>query len=195
MLAAIIIVNAYVIIAPFYPSINYWYQNHFSDTRTQLTQQISSFGKAQNNVGIATKASAMQGNWLIIPSMLLKQPIYEGTVSQTYTVLDKGIWHWPNGSTPDQGGNTILIGHRFTYTNPRGVFYELNQLKLGDQIGVWWAGKQYTYMVSSISVVSPSDTAILSQTKQPELTLYTCTPLWNPKERLIVVAQQESISS
>lgn len=55
-------------------------------------------------------------------------------------------------------------------------------------IGVVWAGKSYEYKVSNIQVVPPSQTAILAQTSQPELTLYTCTTLLNPVNRLVVTA-------
>jgi len=99
--------------------------------------------------------------------MMLNASILEGTLRNEYKTLDQGIWRWPLGSTPDQGGNTILIGHRFTYTTPRGIFYELNQVAIGDEIGVFWNGKEYLYKVSSITVVPPSQTSILNQTTQP----------------------------
>jgi len=121
--------------------------------------------------------------------MLLDQPVLEGPVSRQYSTLNKGIWRWPNGSTPDKGGNTVLIGHRFTYTNPRGAFYFLNKVKMGDEIGVFWNNREYLYRVASISVVSPTDTAIEDNTSDTRLTLFTCTPLWLPKDRLVVVAK------
>jgi sortase A len=113
-------------------------------------------------------------------------------VSQQYKTLDKGIWRWPRSSTPDKGGNTVFIGHRFTYTNPRGVFYFLNKIKLSDEIGVFWNNKKYLYKVTSVSQVPPNDTAIEDNTPQPELTLFTCTPLWLPKDRLVIVANLEA---
>lgn len=127
--------------------------------------------------------------------MLLQTRIYEGPVSQTYKILDKGIWRWPLGSTPDKGGNTILIGHRFTYTNPRGIFYNLDKLKVGQEIGVIWNNKKYLYKVTDTKVVPPSATNILNQTSDSRLTLYTCTPTWNPKDRLVVTAILEEPSS
>ena len=98
------------------------------------------------------------------------------------------------GRTPDRGGNTVLIGHRFTYTTPRGVFYYLNKVKLNDEIGLWWNNKEYLYRVSGIKEVKPTDTAVENATTQPQLTLFTCTPLWLPKDRLVVVAQLETKS-
>jgi sortase A len=122
--------------------------------------------------------------------MLLDQPILEGR--DTYAILNKGIWRWPASSTPDKGGNTVLLGHRFTYTNPRGVFYFLNKVKVGDEVGVVWQNTTYRYKVSGVKVVPPTDTSILNATEKPTLTLYTCTPLWWPKDRLVITAQLEN---
>jgi sortase A len=124
--------------------------------------------------------------------MLLDQQILEGPISQTYNILDKGVWRWPKGSTPDKGGNTVLIGHRFTYTNPRGVFYFLNKVNLGDTLGIFWNNHLYTYKVSSVDVVPPTDTTIEDPTTQAQVTIFTCTPLFLPKDRLVVVAQLEN---
>lgn len=193
LLGLIITVNGYVILAPLWPAVAYDWQSHHG-TRQRLDREIQ---PPKTAVKTGSKSSlaipANEPNHVVIPSMLLDQPILEGPVSQTYKILDKGIWRWPRGSTPDNGGNTVLIGHRFTYTNPRGVFYYLNKVKVGDQIGVFWQGKEYLYKVVSISQVSPNDTAIENNTAASELTLFTCTPLWLPKDRLVVVADLQEV--
>ncbi len=56
---------------------------------------------------------------------------------------------------------------------------------------MFWQGKQYVYKVASVSVVPPSDGSVEDNTAQAELTLYTCTPLWSPTHRLVVVADLE----
>lgn len=185
LLSAIIVINLYVVVAPFYPAIVFWWQREHSNRPQQLSELV------QPKSG--TKAPAAPSvNSVVVPSMLLNTPILTGTIANEYKTLDKGVWIWPKGSTPDKGGNTILIGHRFTYTNPRGIFYELNQVKVGDPIAVFWNGTEYLYTVSTVSVVSPSDVAILNPTQQAEVTLYTCTPTWNPINRLVVVANLTS---
>lgn len=192
LLAAIILVNLYVILAPFVPATIFWWQKEHTSRGAQLSQLLEQKKSGTSN----TPAPAVPAqNTLVVPSMLLSTPILEGTIANEYKTLDQGVWRWPSGSTPDKGGNTILIGHRFTYTNPRGIFYELNKVQVGDEIGIFWAGKEYIYKTSSVATVQPSQTNILNQSSQPELTLYTCTPTWNPKDRLIVVAQLESVRS
>ena len=186
LLVAILLVNGYVIAAPFIPGLLFHWASRGGAEQHYLANKIQSAAQSP------TVAPTSQPNQVIIPSMLLDQPIYDGPVRNQYKILDQGIWRWPNASTPDKGGNTVLIGHRFTYTQPRGVFYYLNKVKLGDEAAVWWGNRQYRYKVTSINEVLPTDTAIEANTPDSRLTLFTCTPLWLPKHRLVVVAELEN---
>jgi LPXTG-site transpeptidase (sortase) family protein len=184
LLIAIVVINAYVIAAPLWPQVNYWWQSHHTQRRQQLTQRLSS---SQSVVKDTTAQN--QPNSLIIPAMLLEQPTLEAPESKWFSVLKQGIWRWPDSSTPDRGGNTVFLAHRFSYTGPHGAFYYLNKLKIGDQIGVLWNGKTYTYTVISSTEVPPTDTAVEDNTPDARITLFTCTPLWHPVNRLVVVAK------
>jgi LPXTG-site transpeptidase (sortase) family protein len=179
----IILLDAYVIGAPLLPAVLARPQPASSPKAATYSRKL------QTTTPAAGTTQPAQVNQLIIPTLQLDQPIYEGT--DTYAELAKGIWRWPGSSTPDQGSNTVLLGHRFTYTNPRGVFYFLNLLKAGDEIGVVWRNVTYTYVVYQTEVVTPSHTEILDPTTQPTLTMYTCTPTWWPVNRLVVQAHLE----
>jgi LPXTG-site transpeptidase (sortase) family protein len=187
LLVFIILINGYVIVGPFLPALFYDWNVHTGEK-----------AKLQNDItaGIKTKTVVQtnQPDHVIIPSMLLDTQIYNGPVSQQYSLLDKGIWRYANGSTPDKGGNTVLVGHRFTYTKPKGIFYYLNKLAVGDPLAVWWNNREYVYKVSKVEVVPPNDTAVEASSSTPELTLFTCTPLLLPKDRLVVVASLEAKS-
>jgi sortase A len=162
---------------PFVPGIVFHTQTH-SGKKQQLQQAL----KTPRTIAVSDS-----GDRLIIPSMFLDSPINEGATQAT---LSRGLWHLPFSSAPQQGGNTVIVGHRFTYTNPEGVFYNLDKVRVGDEIGVFWQGKRYLYVVTKTEVVSPNDVAIQAPSSQAELTLYTCTPLWLPKNRLVVVATE-----
>src|SRR5882757_489318 len=101
LLIAIILINAYVILAPFAPAAIFNFEKHATSRSIQL------------NVKVHTQSTSAipSDNRVVIPSMLLDQPILEGSVGNEYATLNNGIWRWPTGSTPDKGGNTILIGH------------------------------------------------------------------------------------
>lgn len=176
LLILIILINGYLVFAPLIPTITFWWQNRDGSKQAVLQQKVNS-------------DFAPGPNQLIIPSMLLDEKVVEGPVSTTLLNLRKGVWRWPEGSTPDKGGNTTFIGHRFTYYNPRGVFYYLDKVKLGQTIGVIWNHKKYQYRVSNIKEIKPTQTEILDQTKDSRITIFTCTPVWLPKHRLVVTAQ------
>jgi sortase A len=189
LLALILLLNFYVIAAPFFPAIIFSWESR-GNKEHQLSQLLKSSAQSSPSNHSSTDYSAanLTGDRVIIPSMILNQSILEGPIYKQFQILDRGIWRWPNSSTPDKGGNTVLVGHRFTYTIPKGVFYYLNKLKIGDQIGIFWNNHEYLYKVSTINVVPPTDTSIEQNSIKPEVTLFTCTPLWLPKNRLVVVA-------
>jgi LPXTG-site transpeptidase (sortase) family protein len=183
LLLAVIIVNLYTVTAPLLPQLSYiWQRNHGQQQR--LEQLLAPANSS------STPPAVLGRNRLIAPTMLLEQPIFDG--SDMYAALDRGIWRWPGGGTPDKGGNTVLAGHRFTYKQPRGTFYFLDKLKPGDRVGLAWSGKLYNYRVTASTTVKPSQADILKTTDQPTLTMYTCTPLWLPKDRLVVTAVLEN---
>lgn len=182
LLVGIVVINLYIIIMPFVPGMLFSVQQH-SNKQKQLQQALNVAPSPRPQTFVTTD------DRLVIPAMVLDAPINEGS---QHSALSKGLWRLPASSTPDQGGNTVIVGHRFTYTNPEGVFYSLDKVHVGDEIGVFWQGKRYLYTVSQTEVVPPSDIAIQAPTVDSQLTLYTCTPLWLPKNRLVVVAKEVS---
>jgi LPXTG-site transpeptidase (sortase) family protein len=181
----IVIINVYVIAAPLLPQVTYWWNSHHTHKQAQLQQLISK---------PRTVAPTPGPNRLIIPAMMLNQQTLEGPENDWFNLLYRGIWRWPGSSTPDKGGNTVFLSHRFSYTGPRGAFYYLNKLQVGDTIGVVWNHKTYTYNVVSSQTVPPTDTAIENNSPDAEITLFTCTPLWHPVDRLVVVAKLKGVS-
>ena len=179
LLIAIILINSFVIVLPFLPALLFQQQKH-SPHAQQLQKQALPRP--------ATQPIAADAQQLIIPSMVFDEQIHDGRDQRT---LRQGLWRLPYTSTPDKGGNTVIAAHRFTYTNPRGTFYHLDKVRVGDPIAVLWHGKKYVYTVTQTLVVPPTQTSIERTTNEPQLTLYTCTPLWNPKDRLVVIAKLE----
>jgi sortase A len=182
LLIAIVCINGYIIALPVLPGLLFWMERHTGQETTQLEQKITK--AAGNDVPTA------EGDQLIIPSMLLDQPVHTGRDART---LRQGLWLRPQGSTPDKGGNTVIVGHRFTYTNPRGTLYHLDKVRPGDSIGLTWQGKAYTYTVRDVKVVKANAVSIEAPTDTPQLTIYTCTPLWLPKDRLVVIAEEATL--
>jgi sortase A len=120
---------------------------------------------------------------LSIPKIgLTDMAVVEGTGEHQ---LQEGPGHYPGTPLPGEAGNVGIAGHRTTYAAP---FYSLDALQPGDLIYVQTTQGVFSYQVSSSSVVSPSDTAVLAPTAQPSLTLTTCNPRFSASSRLVVTA-------
>jgi LPXTG-site transpeptidase (sortase) family protein len=172
----VIVLALYILVWPFLPSFQLWWRTHF---------------QAGNGYVYNSKLEKKKGkpipkdNRIVLPSLRMNEAINDGP---TMATLRKGIWHRPATSSPDKGGNTVLVGHRFTYAGS-AVFYNLDKLKPGDKIIVYWQHKEYDYKVQLSEVVSPNASQIEQATNDPILTLYTCTPLWSAHDRLVIIAR------
>jgi len=99
---------------------------------------------------------------------------------------------WINELGEELGGNTVLAAHIQITDGVPGPFRDLDLLEVGDSVFVAESGVIYEYAVSAIDVVAPNDIEVTYPTRDPTLTLLTCTE-WNAfrgvfAERLIVRA-------
>lgn len=176
LLVLIVLINGYIIIAPFVPAVTYQIAIHSSTSPLLGTHpDYSQIDRTKNH--------------LVIPSIVLDQAVLVGNNSK---LVNQGIWHIPGTSTPDRGSNTVLAGHRWTYYGA-GFFYNIDKIHVSDTMVLVWSGKIYVYKVASIAIVPPSDTAVNAASSKNELTIYSCTPLWNAANRLIVVGVLQKI--
>lgn len=119
------------------------------------------------------------GDRLFIPQINIDVAIVTGTDD---SVLDKGAWHrHPENGDPIKGGNFVLSAHRFTMgytpqqTRAKSPFFNIDRLQIGDQIFVDYQGARYGYKISRKYSVKPDATEIEAASKEPKLTLYSCT--------------------
>jgi len=139
----------------------------------------------ENSKSIDLSEISSSTNMIIIPKMGVKAEILEGGIEQ----LSRGVWLMPNTSTPDQGGNTVITAHRWKFKPPDPrTFYNIDKMQVGDVISIRWKRKIYYYKVIETKVVTPDQTEILYPTKDPMLTLFSCTPLYQTTHRQVVRA-------
>ncbi len=178
----IVLINFYILSAPLVPRAELWWHQR----QTKKVAGLPYKTQVDKNPQTDTQRKSLPAdNRLVIPKIALDQHIYEGDSAY---LVHKGVWARPKTSTPPRGGNTVLVGHRFTYDGP-ATFYSLDKVGPGDQIVMYWQGKEYDYQVSSTRVVPAEAVEIEDQTKDAQLTVYTCTPIWSAKDRLVVVAK------
>jgi sortase A len=114
--------------------------------------------------------------YLSVPAMGISDiPVVEGTSEAS---LSQGAGHVPGTGYPwVPGSNTYIAGHRIGYpgTPSDHVFWNLPNLVQGDKIFLTDSnGTTYTYAVSQIFEVSPSDLSVTAPTGEDVVSLQTC---------------------
>ncbi len=181
--------SLYILVLPFYPELKYRF---FMQNASQALSQETVVEKNNEPSPVVASSSLAvakrEGNFLVIPKIGVDIPIVDSANGDW--ALARGAWRMPETSTPDKGSNMAVAGHRFKYLPPNNLtFYLLDKLVKGDQMTVFWQGKDYIYQVSETKIVPPTDVGVLAATEKTTLTLITCDPIWTQKNRLIVVAE------
>src|SRR5215211_2828559 len=134
----------------------------------------SASASASGSVSASAPADTMM--YLSVPAMGISDiPVVEGI---TEASLSQGAGHMPGTGYPwVPGSNTYIAGHRIGYpgTPSDHVFWNLPNLVQGDQIILTDSnGTTYTYAVSQIFEVSPSDMSVTAPTGGDVVSLQTC---------------------
>lgn len=130
----------------------------------------------------------LQVGRIVIPTLGLDAVFGEGVHD---AVLERGPGHWPDTPLPGQPGNSVLSGHRTTWTHPFG---DLDRLVAGDVIttGVG-PDPGVEFRVTEVRVVPEAEYVgvVLAQPADPAartLTLFACHPKGSRTHRIVVTA-------
>jgi sortase A len=167
-------------VMPLLPQISYW-------LRDKTPEYVAPYGgELAKSEGSNTSLPPPLENRLVIPSIGINEPIEE---SNSITVInDGGTWRRPNTAIPTDDDNTVIVGHRY-FGNEVSTFYHLDKVEVGQKLAVYWEGEEIIYEVTDKKVVDPSAVEIEASTSERQLTLYTCTPIWTAKDRLVIIAK------
>lgn len=142
---------------------------------------------------------AICDNYLYIPRIRVAAPIVRPRSTAENVIneaLLRGVIKYPGTAEPGERGNVFLTGHSSYYwwvdTPYRNVFALVPQLRENDEIIIYAQGRKYSYRVSSVFEVTPSQTGVLKPTPIPVVTLSTCVPVGTSYRRKIVQARQVS---
>ncbi|GAA1801981.1 class E sortase [Planosporangium flavigriseum] len=99
--------------------------------------------------------------------------------------------HYPTSAMPGQVGNFSVAGHRTP-----AIFWDLDQVKDGDEVVVETKDTWYVYRVNESHIVLPTAVEVVApvpnqpgkKPTQAMLTITTCNPKFNNYQRLIVHA-------
>lgn len=166
-----------------YPILAFLWNVAFPSTSTELSAILS---QPIN----ATELEIEEGNKYILPEKDLSlsainsvsidkigvnTAILEQPQEKFEDALRVGVWRTPNFGTPlDRNMPIILVAHRFGYLNwdqayrIKNSFYNLPNLKAGDQIEIIWDQRKFTYEVYQ------KDEGVSVSHFNADLILYTC---------------------
>lgn len=178
LIFVVLFLGIYILVLPFLPAFAYWFKKH--NPPSQPAYVLAANDPNAEPEGIPSD------NRLVLPQIFLDMPVLEGPDIETAL---QGLWRKPGSSTPDKGGNTVIVGHRFLYKRNTDSFYTLDKMKIGDNFALYWQGRAYHYKVSEIKIVNSTQNEIEAPTDSPRITLYTCTPLWTAENRLVVIGE------
>ena len=138
-----------------------------------VPDKVSDAASASASPAAAPAGAAMS---LSVPAMGIADiPVVEGTSEAS---LSQGAGHVPGTGYPwVPGSNTYIAGHRIGYpgTPSDHVFWNLPNLSQGDRILLTDSdGTTYTYAVSQISEVPPTDLSVTAPTGSDVVSLQTC---------------------
>ena len=176
----VLVLSAYMIAFPFLPHLDLWRQQLADNTGG--VRYFGILAEENNESDNDNLQQPPEENRLVLPDISLDEEIIVGDDPNN---IHRGAWHRPLTSTPDQGGNTVIVGHRFSYSSP-ATFYHLDKLEVGDTFAIWWEGKEYVYRIFQTRVVDATAVEIEDNTDNPIATLYTCTPVWTAEDRLVI---------
>jgi sortase A len=196
VLVLTVLVSVYLIVAPIAPAVEFYLRDNLGWEYEQ--REVSSENSEENvsktgndndfELGLEgknEKSDYYKDNVIQIPKIGVDMDIVEGSDD---SALDQGAWIRPNASEPNLGSNTVITAHRFSYLDGGNSFYNLDKVKKGDEVLLFWKGDKYRYVVEDSFIVEPSEIEVEDPTDSPILTLYTCTPLWTASKRLVVTA-------
>jgi sortase A len=123
-----------------------------------------------------------QARRLQVAAIGIDKPIVQG---DDWEQLKKGVGQHIGSALPGQKGNVVLSAHNDIYGM---IFRHLDRLKPGDEIIISTERQSYTYVVSEIQVVAPTDVWVMAPTEHASTTLISCYPYMVNNKRIVVFA-------
>ena len=122
-------------------------------------------------------------NAIEISAIEINAPIIipDGTSDRDFEIaLNKGVVYFPGSAEPGKEGVAIFLGHSAPAGWPKinydWVFSELDQLKEGDKIDLYFENRKYTYSVIEKVFLEIGESVPLYSSDDSEIILLSCWP-------------------
>jgi sortase A len=100
--------------------------------------------------------------------------------------LKRGVGQYIGSPNPGQNGNLVLSAHNDIFGE---LFRDLDRLKPGDEVLINTATQQFTYRVTGMKIVEPTEVGVLEPTSKPTITLISCYPYLVDNQRIVVFGE------
>jgi LPXTG-site transpeptidase (sortase) family protein len=150
---------------------------------SNLKKESSGYGVL--NTGLSEENINKDGFYVRIDAIDLFKPVVKNVdprYKEEYVASwETGVSHGKFTALPDQIGNVYLFAHAVSSESQiekqHAWFSRIDELVEGDEIIIYYEGKKYTYLVSRIYTVEPTDTGVYTGVSPvPKVTLQTCGP-------------------
>ncbi|MBI3360137.1 MAG: class D sortase [Chloroflexi bacterium] len=127
-----------------------------------------------------------QATRVVIAAIGVDAPVVQG---DTWEQLKKGIAQHIGTADPGKNGNAVFSAHNDIFGE---IFRDLERLKIGDEIVVYTASQQYTYVVADKRIVQPTEVGVMASTRNATVTLISCYPYLVDNMRVVIIGQLKS---
>ncbi len=149
--------------------------------RAEIPEHLRPLQNSYAEIPIPT-AGPGQAIRLQIPALNKDVPIVEG---DGWEQLRKGVGHHLGSANPGQPGNVVLSAHNDIYGE---IFKDLDQLEPGDEVILFTERESYTYIVTKVDIVEPTQVEVMASTAKATTTLISCYPYLVDNKRIVVFA-------
>ncbi|MBI3337467.1 MAG: class E sortase [Candidatus Staskawiczbacteria bacterium] len=177
------------------------YQNISASSSSNVFINNSASYSAVNGKEDIKYLYSSKTNLLEIPSIGISSPIIfpkNKNINAITKDLDNGTVYYPGSVLPGQVGQIVVLGHSAPPNWPKikydWVFSDLNDLKYGDKIHLYFDNKEYIYSVREKNFLAKGQEIVPTSLVDNGnvLVLVSC---WPPGKNLQRIAVQAELSS
>lgn len=149
----------------------------------EIPENLRPLVQSMPSVSIPTQGPE-QARGIFIPALWnAVAPVVQG---DGWEQLKKGVGQHIGSANPGENGNIVLSAHNDIFGE---LFRDLDKLKPGDEIFIHTATREFSYRVTGLRVVEPTEVDILTPTARPTVTLISCYPYLVDKQRIVVFGE------
>ncbi len=147
----------------------------------EIPEHLRPLVRSAANIPIPTPGPA-QATRIQIPAIGVDHPVVQG---DGWEQLKKGVGQHIGTANPGEKGNLVLSAHNDIFGE---IFRYLDQLEPGDEVILYTHQRSYTYVITGIQVVEPTEVSVMEPTAEPVVTLISCYPYLVDNKRIVVRA-------